>query len=379
MKIAQVAPLVESVPPRMYGGTERIVSWLTEELVRQGHDVTLYASGDSQTDAELVAVTPEAIRLHDDEHDPLPYLVLLVECVARDAHRFDAVHFHIDHVHYPLLRRLATAGLTTMHGRMDLPDLVPLFQEFRETPLVSISDSQREPLPWLNWVATIPHGLPMDQIQAHRERGSYLAFLGRTSPEKGLEEAIEIAGRAELPLRVAAKIDEVDERYFDSEIRPLLVGGREVEFVGEINDDLKDDFLGNAAATLFPIDWPEPFGLVMIESAARGTPVLAFRSGSVSEVIEDGVTGMIVEDIDEAVTALPRLLALPRDRVRAGVEHRFGVDRMARDYVAAYERLLQDRPASPRRDVADFGISHGSPREPAQTVDPQGVASPESS
>ena len=375
MRIAQVAPLAESVPPQLYGGTERIVSWLTEELVRQGHDVTLYASGDSRTAARLVPMTREAMRLQDDPGDPLPHLVRLVERVASDAEQFDVLHFHIDHVHYPLLRRLATPGLTTMHGRMDLPGLVPLFEEFRDTPLISISDAQREPLPWANWVATVPHGLPMDGIRATETRGSYLAFLGRTSPEKGIEEAIEIARQVELPLRVAAKVDDVDADYFATHIQPLLARGGEVEFVGEINDAQKDDFLGGAAATLFPIDWPEPFGLVMIESAARGTPVLAFRSGSVPEVMEDGVTGVVVTNVDEAVAAMPRLLDLPRDRVRAAVAERFGVERMARDYVAVYQRLIDERGSSDRQDVADFAITQRTPLEPAHGNESTGAIS----
>jgi len=336
MKIAQVAPPVESVPPQLYGGTERLVSWLTEELVAEGHEVTLFASGDSRTSADLVSITPEALRLNPEVLDPLPYFVLLVERVAGMAERFDVLHFHIDAVQYPLLRRIATPGLTTIHGRLDLPGLRPLFEEFRDTPLVSISDSQREPLPDLNWVATVPHGMPMDDIRPSFEKGSYLAFLGRISPEKGIEEAIEIARRVEMPLRVAAKVDDADKDYFDEHVRPLLAHGADVEFIGEIGEDAKDRFLGRAAGTLFPIDWPEPFGLVMIESAARGTPVLAFRSGSVPEVIEDGVTGLIVEDVEEAVAAMPRLLELPRQGVREGVAKRFSVERMAREIGRAH-------------------------------------------
>jgi glycosyltransferase involved in cell wall biosynthesis len=379
MRIAQIAPLAESVPPDLYGGTERIVSWLTEELVRQGHDVTLYASGDSQTAAELVAATPSAIRLREDVVDPLPHLVRLVELVAGDAHRFDVLHFHVDHIHYPLLRRLATPGLTTMHGRMDIPDLVPLFEEFRDTPLVSISDSQRKPLPWANWIATVPHGLPMDCITPTTTRGSYLAFLGRISPEKGIEEAIEIARQVEMPLRVAAKVDQADAEYFEQSVRPLLERGGHVDFVGEISDEQKDEFLGQAAATLFPIDWPEPFGLVMIESAARGTPVLAFRSGSVPEVMEDGVTGVVVENVEQAVAAVPRLLELPRDRVRAAVERRFGVERMANDYVAVYEGLINRGAPARRNDMADFAITQRTPLEHAQTADQPQVVQVESS
>jgi glycosyltransferase involved in cell wall biosynthesis len=372
MKIAQVAPLAESVPPQLYGGTERIVSWLTEELVRQGHDVTLYASGDSRTAARLVPVTATALRLRDDVMDPFPHLVRLIEQVADDAQRFDIIHFHIDHLHYPLLRRLRTPGVTTMHGRMDLPDLPEMFEAFRDTPLVSISDSQREPLPWVNWVATVPHGLPLDQISATPSAApdAYLAFLGRISPEKGIEEAIEIASQAGRTLRVAAKVDDADAAYFAERVQPLLERGGHVEFVGEIGDDQKDEFLGGAAATLFPIDWPEPFGLVMVESAARGTPVLAFRSGSVPEVIEDGVTGLIVDDVAEAVAAMPRLLALPRDDVRAGIERRFSVGRMARDYLAVYQRLIGERAARAPGDVSDFAITQGTPLEPAETIDP---------
>jgi glycosyltransferase involved in cell wall biosynthesis len=373
MKIAQVAPLAESVPPQLYGGTERIVSWLTEELVRQGHEVTLYASGDSRTAARLVPVTPKSLRLRDDVVDPLPYLVRLVERVAADADQFDVLHFHIDHLHYPLLRRLATPAFTTMHGRMDLPDLPPLFEEFRETALVSISNSQREPLPWANWIATVPHGLPLRDIAASTSvnADAYLAFLGRTSPEKGIEEAIDIAHRVGRPLRVAAKVDDADASYFEERIRPLLERGNHVEFVGEISDAQKDEFLGAAAATLFPIDWPEPFGLVMVESAARGTPVLAFRSGSVPEVIEDGVTGLIVRDVAEAVAAMPALLALPRDGVRAGIERRFDVGRMARDYLAVYEGLIAKRAASPAVDVPDFVIPQETPLEPTEIIDPE--------
>jgi glycosyltransferase involved in cell wall biosynthesis len=372
MKIAQVAPLAESVPPQLYGGTERIVSWLTEELVRQGHEVTLYASGDSRTAARLVPVTPTALRLRRDVVDPLPHLVQLVERVAADADQFDVLHFHIDHLHYPLLRRLPTPGLTTMHGRMDLPDLPPLFEKFRDTPLVSISDSQRQPLRWANWVATVPHGLPLGEISATTSVSddAYLAFLGRTSPEKGIEEAIEIAYRVGRPLRVAAKVDDADGQYFEERVQPLLERGNHVEFVGEISDAEKDKFLGSAAATLFPIDWPEPFGLVMVESAARGTPVLAFRSGSVPEVIEDGVTGLIVENVDQAVAAMPRLLALPRGKVRTGIERRFDVARMARDYLAVYERLVAERAAPATRDVPDFGITQGTPLEPTEIINP---------
>ena len=338
LRIAQVAPLAESVPPQMYGGTERIVSYLTEELARQGHQVTLYASGDSVTEAELVALIPRALRLDPDVIDPLAHTVRLVERVMADGDRYDVIHFHMDHLQLGAMRRLRTPSVATMHGRMDLPDLAALYAEFSDVPLVSISDAQRIPLPDLNWQATIYHGLPMDEITPSMTPGSYLAFLGRTSPEKGLPQAIEIARRTAQPLKIAAKIDPVDEDYFEAEIRPLLTG--EIEFVGEIAEDQKDAFLGGAAALLFPIDWPEPFGLVMIEAAARGTPVLAYPRGSVGEVIEEGVTGMVVEDVDQAVAALPALLKLPRAEVRRGVEERFSLARMARDYVALYRRLI---------------------------------------
>jgi len=321
----------------MYGGTERIVSYLTEELVRQGHHVTLYASGDSVTTAELVAITPRALRLDPDVIDPLSHAVRLVERVMADADRYDVIHFHMDHLQLSAMRRLSTPSVATMHGRMDLPDLAALYADFSDVPLVSISDAQRDPLPDLNWLATIYHGLPMEQITATERQGSYLAFLGRTSPEKGLDQAIAIARGSGQPLKVAAKVDAVDEEYYQREIRPLLTG--EIEFVGEIAEDQKDEFLGGASALLFPIDWPEPFGLVMIEAAARGTPVLAYPRGSVREVIEEGVTGMVVDDVEHAVAALPSVLALPRAQVRRAVERRFSATRMARDYAEVYGRL----------------------------------------
>jgi glycosyltransferase involved in cell wall biosynthesis len=356
MRIAQVAPLAESVPPQLYGGTERIVSYLTEELVRQGHDVTLYASGDSVTSAELVAVTSRSLRLDPDVVDPLAHTMVVMERLNADASRFDIVHFHFDHVQFAFMRRLPVPSVATMHGRMDLPDLVALFREYTDVPLVSISDAQREPLPDLNWVATVPHGLPMDEIQWSTDSGRYLAFLGRISPEKRLDRAIEIAQRADLPLRVAAKVDPVDREYFESEIKPLITG--DVEFIGEIGDDDKDDFLGKAAAVLFPIDWPEPFGLVMIEAGARGTPVVAFRRGSVPEVIEHGVTGMVVEDVDGAVESIPAAIALPRDRVRKVTAERFSAARMAADYVEVYRRLIGDGPVGHGR-LQPMESTHG--------------------
>jgi glycosyltransferase involved in cell wall biosynthesis len=339
MKIAQVSPLVESVPPQLYGGTERVVSNLAEELVAQGHDVTLYASGDSVTSARLVPVTSRALRLDDSVQDPLAHMVRMVELVTRDAASYDVLHFHIDYLHFPLLRHVATPSVTTLHGRLDIPDLLPLYQAFPDAPVVSISDAQREPLPWLNWLATIYHGLPHRDIVPSFAPGRHLAFLGRISPEKGLDHAIEIAKRADMELKVAAKVDSADEAYFRDEIEPLLEHAH-VEFIGEIGEADKDEFLGNAAAVVFPIDWPEPFGLVMIEAMARGTPVVAYRRGSVAEVIDEGISGFVVDDIGPAVEALQAALRLPRAGVRAAFERRFTADRMARDYVAVYERMI---------------------------------------
>jgi glycosyltransferase involved in cell wall biosynthesis len=339
MRIAQVSPLVESVPPQLYGGTERVVSHLTEELVAQGHDVTLYASGDSVTSARLVRVTPRALRLDDSVQDPLAHMVRMVELVMRNASSYDVIHFHIDYLHFPLLRHVDTPGVTTLHGRLDLPDLVPLYKTFPEAPVVSISDAQRAPLPWLNWQATIHHGLPHREITPSFGPGRYLAFLGRVSPEKGIDHAIEIAKLADMELKVAAKVDAADEDYFRDEIEPLLEHAH-VEFIGEIGEADKDEFLGQAAAVLFPIDWPEPFGLVMIEAMARGTPVVAYRRGSVAEVIEEGVSGYMVDGVGPAVAALQAALRLPRAGVRAAFERRFTADRMARGYVTVYERMI---------------------------------------
>jgi glycosyltransferase involved in cell wall biosynthesis len=338
MRIAQVSPLTESVPPRTYGGTERVVHVLTEELVRQGHEVTLYASGDSTTSARLVAVREHSLRLDAGAEDAAAHHLRAVERVAADASGHDVIHWHLDGLQFPTMRRSPTPCVTTMHGRMDLPELVPLFREFREAALVSISDAQREPLPWLNWRATIHHGLPMGEIVPRHGSGGYLAFLGRISPEKRADRAIEIARRSGMPLRIAAKVDRLDEDYFADRIEPLL-GADGVEYIGEIGEDGKDEFLGNAAALLFPIDWPEPFGLVMVEAMARGTPVLAFRHGSVPEVVEPGVTGSVVASVDEAVDAIPGLLELSRAGVRTGVERRFGAERMAQAYIEVYRRL----------------------------------------
>jgi len=339
MRIAQVAPLSESVPPKQYGGTERIVSYLTEELVRQGHDVTLFASGDSVTQARLVAACPRSLRLSDRCIDRMAHHVLMLEQVSQRAHEFDVVHYHIDYLHFPLSRRALTPHVTTLHGRLDIPDLVPLYEQFRDMPVLSISNAQRKPLPWVNWQATIYHGLPEDLFRFRPKPGSYLAFLGRISPEKRVDRAIEIAKRAGIPLKVAAKVDPVDKDYFERAVEPLLRSAV-VEYVGEISDEEKDQFLGNAYALLFPIDWPEPFGLVMIEAMACGTPVIAYDGGAVSEVIEEGRTGFIVKEVEGATEAVRRVPELSRVRCREVFEKRFTAARMASNYLQVYERVI---------------------------------------
>jgi glycosyltransferase involved in cell wall biosynthesis len=343
MKVAQIAPLIESVPPRLYGGTERIVSYLTEGLVGLGHDVTLFASGDSITSAELVPCCTRALRLDPAVHDTIPHFMVMIDKVRERAEEFDVLHFHIDLFHFPLFRSLATRTLTTLHGRQDLGDLKPFYYRFGEMPLISISDHQRKPLPHANFVATIHHGIPADLLQPSFEQGRYVAFLGRISPEKRPDRAIRIARAAGIPLKIAAKVDKVDEDYFSTEIRPLL-DGPGVEFIGEINEREKTQFLGDAAALLVPVDWPEPFGLVMIEAMACGTPVLAFRCGSIPEVIEDGVTGKVVDSEEEAVATLPEILSYDRRAVRQRFEERFTATRMAKDYVDTYHKLSRKRP-----------------------------------
>jgi glycosyltransferase involved in cell wall biosynthesis len=342
MRIAQVAPLYESVPPKHYGGTERVVSFLTEELAAAGHEVTLFASGDSVTAARLEAVVRRSLRL--DEHcvDQLAHHILLLERVMQQADRFDMIHFHVDYLHFPLSRRNDVPQVTTLHGRLDLPDLVPIYREFRDMPLISISNTQRDPLPWANWLRTVYHGLPPDLYRFRGEPGRYLAFLGRISPEKRVDRAIEIATQTNMPLRIAAKVDDVDKEYFEAMVKPLLRNPL-VEFVGEIGEGEKDDFLGNAHALLFPIDWPEPFGLVMIEAMACGTPTIAYRHGSVSEVMEEGRTGFIVDTMEAAVDAVRRTAELSRARCRAVFEQRFTAKRMADDYLEAYEGILGAR------------------------------------
>lgn len=338
LRVAMVSPLFESVPPRYYGGTERVVSYLTEELVRQGHAVTLFASGDSVTAARLRPMVDGGLRLDGNCRDPLARYVLMLETVLAEAGDFDVIHFHIDHLHFPLVRRLGLPALTTLHGRLDIPDLQPLFRHYRDLPLVSISDSQRAPLPWANWAATVPHGLPADLYACGGGRGGYLAFLGRMSPEKGPDRAIAIARRAGVPLWMAAKVDRADEAYFEERIRPLLAGPG-VEYLGEIGDADKEKFLGEALALLFPIDWPEPFGLTMIEAMACGTPVVAYPCGSVPEVVRDGVGGFLVGGEDAAVAAVGRCAGFDRPGCRRDFEDRFTAARMARDYVGVYRRL----------------------------------------
>lgn len=319
-----------------------MVSYLTEELMAQGHDVTLFASGDSRTSARLVPVTPRAIRLDNRCRDPLAHHVLMIEKVFAQQDRFDLIHFHCDYLHFPLSRRSHTPTLTTLHGRLDLPDLVPLYREYADMPLVSISGAQREPIPRANWRATVHHGIPAGIARLYPNPGRYLAFVGRVSPEKRVDRAIQIAHRAGLPIKIAAKVDAADREYFENVVRPLL-SDPDIDFVGEIAEEDKDAFLGNALALLFPIDWPEPFGLVMIEAMARGTPVIAFAGGSVREVVENGLTGFVVGEVSEAVRAVERVSSLDRGAVRTEFERRFTADRMARDYVELYARQIEER------------------------------------
>jgi glycosyltransferase involved in cell wall biosynthesis len=344
MRIAQLAPLYEAVPPHGYGGTERVVSYLTEELVRQGHEVVLFASGDSRTRAELAACAPQALRLDPRRPDPLIAHFLEIERAWSRADEFDVIHAHLDHLPYPWARRGATPAITTLHGRLDLPDLVPLYEEFGEQRVVSISDAQRRPLPWLRWQGTVYHGLPRDLYRFRRRRGDYLVFVGRIAAEKRVDRAIEIAIASGRPLRIAAKIDPSDRAYFES-IRarfdhPL------VEFIGELDDAGKDDLLGRAAALLFPIDWPEPFGLAMIEALACGTPVIAWGHGSVPEILRHGLDGWICDHVGQAVRAVREIHRIDRADCRAAFERRFTAERMASDYLRIYERLCTVRDAA---------------------------------
>jgi glycosyltransferase involved in cell wall biosynthesis len=342
MRIAQLAPLAESVPPKLYGGTERVVAWLVDELVERGHDVTLFASGDSRTRGKLHPVWPRALRLGRKGADPSAACTLLLEAIARRAGDFDVIHSHIDWLPLPLLSRLGVPFLTTMHGRLDLPGLPDVIRTFPEASFVSISDYQRLPLPDANWISTIQHGLPARLFCPSFEPGSYLAFLGRLSAEKGPEDAIRIARDAGMPLRIAAKIPRAETAYFKKNLEPHI-DNRGVQLVGEVDEARKQPFLAEAAALLFPIDWPEPFGLVMIEAMACGTPVIAYRSGSVPEVIDEGATGFIVESEEQAVHAVSELARLDRRTIRARFEERFSAGRMAQEYEAQYRKLIADR------------------------------------
>jgi glycosyltransferase involved in cell wall biosynthesis len=342
MRIAQVAPLFEAVPPNGYGGTERVVAYLTDELVRQGHDVTLFATRDSCTKGRLVPCAERALRSDSACSDPMALHFVMMERVYRQADRFDVIHAHVDYLAYPLARRCETPTLSTLHGRLDLPQLVPVYEEFAEQNVVSISHAQRSPLPWLNWAGTVLHGVPVGLYELNAQRGDYLAFVGRISPEKRLDRAIEIAERAGMELRVAAKVDNADLDYYHDCIDGLVKRSRRVWLEPEIDDAAKNDFLGNAYATLFPVDWPEPFGLIMIESMACGTPVIAWPCGSVPEVIEPGVTGFVCESIAEAVAALEDVAVFDRRRCRRAFERRFTAERMAQDYLRIYDALAGD-------------------------------------
>lgn len=338
MKIAQIAPLWESVPPRLYGGTERVVSYLTEELVRQGHEVTLYASGDSQTAARLNPACAHALRLNTGlVNRDAPLILMQEQALGAEADQYDIIHSHLDFLSFPMSRRCPTPVLTTLHGRLDLPELVPMFREYADMQLVSISNAQRQPLPDANWQATVYHGLP-DLYTFHPTPGKYLAYLGRICPEKRPDHAIEIAKRVGIPLRIAAKVDPVDREYFETQIEPLL-NHPLIEYVGEINDAEKCDFLGNAAAVLCTYDWPEPFGIVLIEALACGTPVFAYRRGSIPEIIEDGVTGFICDSMADMIAKLDQLPSISRRRCRDAFQTRFTVERMVKDYLAVYERM----------------------------------------
>jgi glycosyltransferase involved in cell wall biosynthesis len=341
MRIAQVAPLFESVPPALYGGSERVISWLTEELVAMGHEVTLFASGDSQTDAKLIPASQKALWRDRECRETLPHHVRMMELVFRDVSRFDMIHFHCDYIHFPLVRRCGCPSLTTLHGYLHDHDLRGLLEEYSDVPLAAISYSQRATMPEANWSGMVHHGLPETLHTFRSGRGDYLAFLGRISPEKGLERAIEIARRTGTRLKVAAKVYDEDRNYFETVIRPLLEASASfVEFVGEVGGAAKDEFLGEAAALLFPIDWPEPFGLVMIEAMACGTPVIAWRKGSVPEIMKDGVTGFVVDSIEDAVRCIPRLASIRREDCRRDFEERFRAERMANEYLQVYEKII---------------------------------------
>jgi glycosyltransferase involved in cell wall biosynthesis len=344
MRIAQVAPLYESVPPKTYGGTERVVSWLTEELVRLGHEVTLFASGDSMSTARLVPCCPESLRLSNDNVNQAAYHIVQLEKVLQEKDEFDLIHFHTDYLHFLISSREKYTHVTTLHGRLDTADLGLLFEFHPHMPVISISNAQRDPLPHLSWQGNAYHGFPPETYKPYTKPGKYLAFLGRTSPEKGLDKAIEIARQLGMPLKIAAKIDKTDQEYFDACIKPLL-GSSDIEFLGEIGYREKNEFLGKAGALLFPICWPEPFGIVMIEAMACGTPVIAYPFGSVPEVMQDGVSGYIVPDLDSAVEAVKNVDQLDRKKIRKYFEQRFTAGRMTQDYLRIYERILSRKKA----------------------------------
>ncbi len=368
MKIAQIAPLVESVPPKLYGGTERVVSYLTEELTRQGHEVTLFASGDSRTAADLVPCIPQAIRLGGKVKDYIPHYLRMLDLVRQRAMAFDVLHFHIDALHMPLFRDIGWRTLTTLHGRQDLPDQPCLFESFPQLPLVSISDAQRRPIASANFSGTVYHGLPVDlHVPNYAPTGDYLAFLGRISPEKGPERAIAIARSIGMPLKIAAKIDDADRVYFRDVISPLLQR-HSVEYVGEVDERQKTKFLGNARALLFPIDWPEPFGLVMIEAMACGTPVIGFRCGSVPEIIDEHVTGRVVRTVAEAIGAVSEVISLERRQVRRRFEERFSAARMAQSYLDLYRNLIEAQGADRRRNVVPLFNQHRLRRSDATSL-----------
>jgi glycosyltransferase involved in cell wall biosynthesis len=341
MRIAQISPLYESVPPKLYGGTERVVYNLTEELIARGHDVTLFASGDSVTNARLRSVCKNALRMDDDCIDPIIYHYTMMEMVEKESPEFDIIHAHIDYMYFPIMRRSKNLYITTLHGRLDIPELEPLFREYSEIPLVSISDSQRKPVPGSNWMGTVYHGLPLDLYTFNRTGGNYLVFVGRVSPEKRIDRAIEIAKEAGIMIRIAAKIDKVDRDYYESKIAPLLDHPL-VDFIGEVGEKEKEELLGNALGLLYPIDWPEPFGLAMIEAMACGTPVVAYNCGSVPEVVDEGLTGFVVNSHREAVAAVKKLSQLDRKICRSVFEKRFSAKRMVDDYLAIYESMINE-------------------------------------
>ena len=338
MRIAQVSPLYESVPPLLYGGTERVVSHLVEELVQQGHEVTLFASGDSRTAANLVPICKRALRLDTSCQDSLAHHIVMLDEVYRRAADFDIIHFHIDYLHFPISSRMRIPNITTLHGRLDLPELPAVYRQFADVPVISISDAQRRPIPKANWLSTVYHGLPENLFSLQEKPDGYLAFLGRVSPEKGLDRAIEVAIQVGMPLKIAAKVDKVDKEYFEQKIKPMLDHPL-IEYIGEIGEKEKQGFLGGARALLFMIDWPEPFGLVMIESMACGTPVIALRRGSVPEVLRHGVTGFVVDSPEEAAEAVACIDRIPRAGCRHEFERRFTASRMASDYVDVYSQV----------------------------------------